>query len=183
MRLPYRLRERSCGDAVRDDTQEHGQGDGREHALGIGAVQRVEGDQAEHDRRQAARSEPADERDGHRGEPSADERECHRCHAHDGERQYRERDGLPRRVVERGHHRRPEEEPDHERQELARLRVEVERRLLLAIWEHGSDREAADERGDEAVASEFDRQRVGARAQARARRCLDSWVRPSLAAC
>ena len=129
---PYRRAEWRRGEPVRDHAQEHGQGDGCEHA-------RSASDPVSESKAITANTTDARPRGPNQpmnatvvtGEPCADQGDRHGNHAHHGEGEDREDAPSATSGVERRHHHRAEEEPDDEGEELAALGVELERRRLL----------------------------------------------------
>ena len=148
--------EGRCGDAVRHHAQDDREGDGRQDSIGVGRVERVEGQQREDDRGESARAEPPDEQHGAAIEPETHARHRHGHHAHDGEGHYGEHDVLPfgglnRRYEQRGTDQVPHQEGHH----LADDVRELDRGLELG-WDHAAEGHARDEGGDEPVGSDLD---------------------------
>ena len=123
----------------------------REHPVGVGGIEAVESDEREHDRSEAARAEPTDERHRCRSSPapvseiatgtmrttvSASTAKTTSCHT---------------RSWNAGTmNRRPEQEPHEQREQLTDVVSEADE-LVVTVGRQGAEGEAADKGTDEAV--------------------------------
>ena len=147
--------------------QEDGEADREEdrvqqHRL-VRQVGILDEDHREHDRRQSARPEPAEERDGRAPRAGSEHRQDDGEHADDGQAEERIHDDLDGEVVERGHEHDGAEEDERDRTEQAARLLEEVAHLAPDLAAQPAEDGPADERGDEPAAVHPDRQPVGER--------------------
>ena len=112
-----------------------------------------------------ARPEPPDERDGRQRQPGADQGERHRQHPDHGQAEDGVAEHLPVGLLDDGRDGdRAEEQPGQQRDQPRRL-LDVEDLLGPAAARGVAERETGDERGNETVAVEPQRARVGGQRQ------------------
>ena len=98
---------------MRVDGQDDGQADRREDEADVRNLGTLEDEHGEDDRREAARAEPANERDRWGARTGPEERERDRDHPDDSERQHGEEERAPAHPVK--HHRDDRCAEDEER--------------------------------------------------------------------
>jgi hypothetical protein len=109
----------------------------------------VEEDDREHDRGEAARPEPAQDRQGRRASAGSQHRERDRQHPHDGQAEDRIEHDLPGHLVQqRAEDYRPENDEGHRVEQLATLVDEVGH-LTGRVASQRAEQKAPREGGDE----------------------------------